>query len=145
MKYKEGKIGRTFVIKFEDGDDFNAELTALAKKEKVKTGFFVFLGSLRKASIVCGPKKPVIPPDPNWIKIDGAWEIFGTGSVFTSKAGPMVHIHTSMGKGKKTLTGCVRKDSSVFIVIEAMLVEIKGVKAEKAIDPVTGINMLKLG
>ena len=49
-----------------------------------------------------------------------------------------------MGKKKRVLTGCVRKDSKVFLVIEAIVFELKGVKATKEIDPATGLNLLKI-
>jgi predicted DNA-binding protein with PD1-like motif len=144
MKYSKGSIGRVYVVKFDDGEDLNIEMEKLVRKEKIKTGFFFFLGGLRQGDIVSGPKKPVIPPDPYWHSFDGAWEVFGSGSVFTGKQGPQVHIHTSMGKKKKALTGCVRKNSKVFITVEAVFYELKGVKAAKEIDEATGVNMLKI-
>ena len=49
-----------------------------------------------------------------------------------------------MGKKTKTLTGCIRKDSKVFLVIEAVVFELRGVKAAKEIDPGTGLNLLKI-
>jgi hypothetical protein len=68
----------------------------------------------------------------------------GIGTVFTNKKGPQIHIHASMGKKNKVITGCVRKDSKVFLVIEAIVFEIKGVKAVKDIDPETGLNLLRI-
>jgi predicted DNA-binding protein with PD1-like motif len=141
--YTSAKIGRTFVVRFENNDDFIKELENLVKKERIKTGFFVFLGGMRKGSIVCGPKKPITPPDPNWVSFKDAWEVFGTGSVFEGDGGPQIHIHTSAGKASKTLTGCLRKNAEVFITVEAFLMELKGIKARKEIDEKTGINMLK--
>ena len=72
------------------------------------------------------------------------WEVLGLGTVFSNKSGPQIHIHSAMGKKNKTLTGCVRKDSKVFIVIEAVIFELEGIKAEKDIDPQTGLNMLRI-
>lgn len=143
MIYTEAKIGRTFVIKFENNDDLMAELEKFIIKEKIKTGFFVFLGGMKKGDMVCGPKKPVIPPVPNWVSFKDSWEVFGTGSVFEGKTSPQIHIHTAMGKKTKTLTGCIRKNAEVFITVEAFFMELKGIKARKEIDEKTGINMLK--
>ncbi len=144
MKYTAGKIGRVFTLKFDNNDDFNIEILNFVKKEKISTAFFVFLGALKEGKIVAGPVKPVIPPDPKWLSFKDAWEVFGTGSVFSGAQGPQVHIHTSMGKGGKTMTGCVRKDTKIFITIEAMLIELKGMKAMKEMDAETGVNMLKI-
>jgi predicted DNA-binding protein with PD1-like motif len=144
MKYSKGTVGRTYTIKFDNNEDINLEIKKFAEKEKIKTAFFVFLGGLKEGKIVAGPKKPVIPPDPYWLSFKDAWEVFGTGSVFSGKQGIQVHIHTSMGKKKKAIAGCLRKDAKVFITMEAMLVEINGVKAVKELDETSGVNMLKI-
>ena len=144
MKHTTGKIKAVHLLKFENNDDFIAETEAFIKKKKIKTAFFVFLGGMKKGDIVSGPKKPVIPPDPSWNSFDNAWESFGVGSVFSGEDGkPQVHIHTSLGRGKRALVGCLRKNAKVFIVVEALMLELAGVNAVKGIDPATGINMLK--
>lgn len=146
MKYSEGKTGRIFVIKFDHGDDLNTELEKFIMKEKIKTAFFIFLGGVKSGKMVAGPKKAVMPPEPAWVDFSGGWEVFGTGSVFMdSEKKPCVHIHTSMGRSKKTLTGCIRKDSRVFGAVETVLYEVKGAKASKGIDAATGLKMLKIG
>lgn len=144
MKYTKGTIGRIFLLKFEDDDILLDELDRFARREKLKSATFVFLGALKKGHIVTGPKKPVIPPEPNWKKFRDGWEVMGIGTIFTNERGPQIHIHTSMGKKDKVITGCVRKNSKVFLVIEAIVFELKGVKATKAIDPKTGLNLLKI-
>ena len=145
MKYTKGKIKRVILAKFEDDDVVMDELVRLAKKERIKCACFVFLGALKKGYLVTGPKKPVIPPDPNWRTFKDGWEAMGIGTIFTNSKGPQVHIHASMGKKNKMLTGCVRKDSKVFLVIEAVIFELSGVKASKDIDPRTGLNLLQIG
>ena len=145
MKYSKGEIGRIFVLKFEDDDIILKELDKFARKEKIRAAAFIFLGALKKGDIVTGPKKPVIPPTPNWTKFKDGWEAMGIGTIFTNKKGPQIHIHTSMGKKDKVITGCVRKDSKVFLVIEALVFELKGVSATKEIDLRTGLNLLQIG
>lgn len=144
MKYSKGSIGRIFILKFEDDDIVINELDRFARQEGLKAATFVFLGALKKGDIVTGPKTPVIPPEPNWVKFKDGWEVMGIGTIFTNKKGPQIHIHTSMGKKDKVITGCVRKDSRVFLVIEAIVFELKDVKATKDIDPKTGLNLLKI-
>ena len=144
MKYTKGKIGRIFLVKFEDDDILTDKIAELARKEKIKAGVLVFLGALKKGKLVTGPKKPVIPPEPNWVSFKDGWEVMGIGTVFINSKGPQIHIHSAMGKKQKTLIGCVRKDSKVFLVIEAVLFELKGIKATKDIDPKTGLNLLKI-
>jgi uncharacterized protein len=144
MRYTKGTIGRVFVLKFEDDDILLNELTRLARKEKLKAATFVFIGALKKGDLVTGPKKPVIPPEANWVSFKDGWEVMGMGTIFTNRSGPQIHVHTSMGKKSRTLTGCIRKESKVFLVIEAIVYELKGIKASKEIDPKTGLNLLKI-
>lgn len=145
MKYSKGKIGRVFLVKFDNEDVLIDEIKRLCKKEKIKTASFMFLGALKQGDIVTGPKKAVIPPDPNWRKFEDGWEVMGIGSIFANKKNePQIHVHGSMGKADNVITGCVRGDAKVFIVIEAVILELKGVKAVKDIDPATTLNMLKI-
>ena len=144
MKYTKGSIGRIFVLKFDSGDVIIDEIDRFARRESVRAATMIFIGALKTGSLVTGPKKPVVPPEPNWVKFDGGWEVMGIGTIFTNRTGPQIHIHTSMGKSLKTLTGCVRKKSEVFLVIEAVVFELKGVKVTKAIDPKTGLNLLRI-
>ena len=99
---------------------------------------------MKKGDLVTGPKKPLIPPEPNKVAFKDGWEVMGIGTIFTNKSAPQIHIHGSMGKKQKTLIGCVRGKSKVFLVIEAVVFELKGVKAAKSIDPRTGLNLLKI-
>jgi len=145
MKYTKGKIGRVFLARFDNRDDFRQELEALSRKEKIRSAVLVFLGALKEGNLVTGPKKPVIPPQPNQVKFRDGWEVLGVGTIFSDKKNsPQLHLHASMGKKNKVLTGCVRDDSKVFLVIEAVIFELSGVKAAKGIDPRTGINLLRI-
>ena len=145
MKYTASKIGRTFVLKFDHNDDLLEEFERFIKKERVKAGFFIMLGAMRDGRVVAGPKKPEIPPKPKWKSYTGAWEIAGTGSVFPDKKNKKhIHLHASFGKGKNTLTGCVRGKSKVFLVVEAFVIELKSVKAAKEFDAKTGLSLLKI-
>ena len=144
MQYTKGTIGRIFLVKFENNDIFIPNLSSLAKKEKIKAATLIFIGALREGDLVTGPKKPVIPPQPNKMVFKDGWEVMGIGTLFTNSKGPQIHIHASMGKKNKVLTGCVRGNSKVFLVIEAIVLELKGIRAQKDIDPATGLNLLKI-
>lgn len=144
MEYTKGSIGRVFLVKFQDDDVLIDNLILLAKKEKIKAATMVFIGALKKGDLVTGPKKPVIPPEPNKVAFKDGWEVMGIGTIFTNSKGPQLHIHASMGKKNKVLTGCLRGKSKVFLVIEAIIMELKGVKASKDIDPKTGLNLLRI-
>ena len=144
MKYTKGTIGRLFLLKFDDGDILLDEIDAFARREKLRAASITFIGALKKGDVVTGPKKSVIPPIPNWTHFEDGWEVMGIGTIVANSKGPQIHIHTAMGKKLKTLTGCVRKKTSVFLVLEALVLELKGVKASKEIDPKTGLNLLRV-
>lgn len=144
MKYTKGTIGRIFVLKFDGDDELLEELAQFVRKERVKTATMMFLGALKRGNLVTGPKKPIIPPLPNKVLFKDGWEVLGIGTIFTNSSGPQIHIHGSMGKAHKALTGCIRNKSKVFLVIEAIVFELKGVKATKSIDPKTGLNLLRI-
>jgi predicted DNA-binding protein with PD1-like motif len=145
MRSTEGKIGRVFVLRFEDGDIVLKELERFCRREKVKSGVCMFIGALREGDLAAGPKRPVIPPEPNWVGFRDGWETLGIATVFPGRKGPQLHVHAAMGRKSRVLTGCVRKESSVFLVLEAVLMEIRGCKASKDVDPRTGINALSVG
>ncbi len=144
MKYSKGTIGRVFLLKFEDNDVLIDNLSHLAKKERIKAATLIFIGALKQGDLVTGPKQPVIPPQPNKLTFKDGWEVMGIGTIFTNSKGPQIHIHASMGKKNRVLTGCVRGKSKAFLVIEAIVIELKEVKASKDIDPKTGLNLLKI-
>lgn len=144
MEYTKGSIGRIFLLKFNNRDIVIKEISDFVKKEKLKAATIIFLGALKQGSLVAGPKKPVIPPEPNWAHFNDAWETMGIGTIFVNKKGPQIHLHTAMGKKNKTLVGCLRGDANVFLVIEAVIFELKGIKASKQIDVKTGLNMLMI-
>jgi predicted DNA-binding protein with PD1-like motif len=143
MEYAAAKPGRVFLLKFSDNDVLIRELERFAKAARVKNAVLLFLGALRKGTLVAGPRKPRIPPQPNRINFKDGWEVLGAGTIFSNRSGPQVHIHAAMGRKNKVLTGCIRQDAGVFIVIECVVWELTGIKTTKRLDPATGINLLK--
>ncbi|MFH1593884.1 MAG: DUF296 domain-containing protein [Candidatus Omnitrophota bacterium] len=144
MKYTKGSIGRVFVLKFDHKDVLLDELTSFIKRERLRSATMIFIGALKKGDLVTGPKKPVLPPLPNKVTFNDAWEVLGVGTIFKSAKGPQIHLHSAMGKKLKTLTGCIRGKTEVFLVIEAIVFELRGVKAVKQFDAKTGLNLLKI-
>lgn len=145
MHYKQGSYGRVFVLKFEDQDDLLEEIKTVAFQEKIKVGTIMLLGGIRSAGVVSGPKEAVIPPDPMWARFSDAREVVGIGTLFWKGDEPVIHLHGAIGRGQETLIGCIRKDSSVYLVIEAVITEILGIDAHKTLNAKTGIAMLEFG
>ncbi len=144
MQYTQGSLGRIFVMRFEPGELLNETIQKFVVTKRIKTGLMVFLGALERGDLVSGPKKAVVPPVPNWVHFRDGWEVMGIASIFSGSQGSSIHIHSSLGKNEKVLTGCIRKNAKVFIVLEAVLFELRGVSARKELNPETGLTLLEI-
>ena len=142
MKYSEGRMGRVFVVKIEDGDNLVESIKELARKEQVNSAAVFMVGALRQAEIVVGPVEPVLPPDPVWKGFDDAREIIGIGTLFKDGDDPNMHLHIGAGRGDVALVGCLRNNGKAYILVEVIILEITGTDAVRSIDPETGLKML---
>jgi predicted DNA-binding protein with PD1-like motif len=144
MKYQVGKTGRIIVARFEDKEDVLGNLVNIAKKEKIKAGIFYIVGGMREGRIVVGPEEDKIPPKPVWKQLGESHEVVGVGTIFWDKKAPKIHFHGAFGKKDMVKIGCLREKSETFLVLETIIIEIKGIKARREFDPVSGLTLLKL-
>ncbi len=142
MEYDEGKIGRIFLLRFDDGEDFVDLIHSFVKEKEIRTGHIHILGAFLASEIVTGPRKPVLPPEPTWTSFSEAWEVLGFGTVLWENDQPKIHLHVALGKGEKTLLGCVRKRTEVFLTVEAVITEITDIKARKKFNEKLGLSLL---
>jgi predicted DNA-binding protein with PD1-like motif len=85
-----------------------------------------------------------LPPVPVWRELRESHETFGIGTIFWRGDEPMIHFHGTYGKWDNVKTGCLRESANTFIVMEAIIVEIRGVKAIRDLDPASNMVLLKL-
>ena len=142
MDYRSGTVGRVFAVRFDEGDDFLAELTSLIVKENIRSGWFHVIGGLREAGVVTGPKKPVMPPEPVWAELNTVRETLGTGTIFWDGDEPKSHLHAALGHHGDTLTACVRKGTKVYLVLEVFITETEGINASRPWYEKGGFNRL---
>ncbi len=142
MEYRTGKVGRVIVIRFDHEDDFLKDLLHVIKKEKIFSGWFQILGGMKKADVVIGPKKPVMPPEPIWHEVQEARETLGLGTIFWEGEEPKIHLHAAMGDHGNTLTCCVRKGTLVYLILEVIICEIEGLNADRPWFEEGGFNKL---
>lgn len=131
MEYQAGKTGRVFYVRFDNGEDLHEGIRDLVTRENIRCAWFQIFGGLRQAGVVTGPKEPVMPPEPVWREVADTREVLGMGSVFWDDEQPLIHLHAAMGHHGDTLTGCVRRDSQVYLVIELMLIEVTGIEVTR--------------
>jgi predicted DNA-binding protein with PD1-like motif len=144
MRYKAGKVGRVVLARFDHGEQVVPALAGLCEKEGISSGWFFLFGAIRNGRLVAGPREASLPPDPVWQEFTEPFEIVGMGSIAVSGGSPSIHLHSSLGRGKEVLTGCIRKEGEVFIVVEAMVLEILGVRATRSPDERSGLELLTL-
>lgn len=142
MKYSSGSAGRIFFIRFDHGDDVITLLSDLAIKEKISLASVNILGAIQEGAIVAGPKVPVLPPEANLVNFNDGREVLGFGTITSRDGNPRIHLHGAFGSKKSSLTGCLRKNSKVFITLEAVVTEITGICVDRKVDEASGIDLI---
>ncbi|MBI4687656.1 MAG: DNA-binding protein [Nitrospirae bacterium] len=144
MKYQIGETGRVVVARFEDGDNILQGLSEIAKKEDIKAAVFHLIGGIKGGRFVVGPEKETMPPVPMWRELTESHEVIGSGTIFWQETEPKVHFHGTYVKRDNVKAGCLREKSETFLVLEAVIIEIKGVNAVRELDPKSNMVLLKL-
>ncbi|WP_292370351.1 PPC domain-containing DNA-binding protein [Methanoregula sp. UBA64] len=141
MQYSEGRIGRVFVLRIDDGEDFLGVTREFVKTHAVTAGTILYLGALRQAKMVTGPEEAVFPPDPHFVMFEGGWEMVGIGTITMEDGSPAIHFHTSVGRAGHALTGCLREKAVTYIVAEAVILEFSGISIVRQFDEKTQVNL----
>jgi len=145
MKATEGRVGRVFVLRLEDGDVVPECIERFAREQGVVVGHAVLIGGIGGGEVVVGPRDShAMPPEPMLLPIDGAHEVAAVGVLAPDEAGkPVLHIHGALGRSGSTLTGCLRAGVDTWLVGEVVLTEILGAQAARLPDPATGFRLLQ--
>lgn len=145
MKYQVGEVGRVILARFEDGEEILKNLANIVTKEKIKASIFYLLGGIIDARIVVGPVDDTAHlPEPAWREIIKSHETLGLGTIFWYRDEPRIHFHGAYGKFDSVKAGCLREKGKTFIVMEAVIIEIKGVNAVRDLDSMTNMVLLSL-
>jgi len=139
MQYSEGRLGRIFVLRIDDGEDFLAVTRDFIKDKAVQAGTLLFLGALRQGRMVTGPEELAIPPEPHYVMFEGGWEMVGMGTIYPGEDGPSIHYHASVGRAGHALTGCLREKAVTYIVAEVIVLEFTGLDIRRRPDEKTGL------
>jgi len=146
MKVSEGRIGRVFVIRLEDGDVVPECIEKFAEDKGISVGQVVLVGGIGSGEVVVGPRRSdEMPPEPVLLPVDGAHEVAGVGVLAPDEDGkPVLHIHGALGRSGKTLTGCLRPGVTTWLVAEAVIYEILDVKATRVYDKDSEFKLLEV-
>ena len=145
MKACEGRIGRVFVIRLEDGDVVPECIERFAAENRVSVGQAILVGGIGGGDVVVGPRRSEErPPEPMLLPIDGAHEVAGVGVLAPGEDGkPILHIHAALGRAGQTMTGCLRHGVTTWLVGEVILYEILGTKVVRIQDKQSGFELLE--
>jgi len=146
MKASEGRVGRMFVIRLEDGDIIPECIERFAEINKISVGQVVMIGGIGEGQVVVGPRRSnEMPPEPMLVPIDGVHELMGVGVIAPDKTGkPVLHVHGSLGRSGKSTTGCLRPGVTTWTVVEAIILEILGTSAVRDLDEKTHFELLQV-
>ena len=133
MKSSEGRIGRVFVIRLDDGNVIPECIERFAAARGVSTGYALMVGGVGSGEVVVGPRdSAAMPPDPMALPLDGAHEVSGVGILAPGADGkPALHMHAALGRAGRTMTGCLRKGVKTWLLGEAILVEVTGAEVRR--------------
>ena len=143
MEYAQGRMGRVFAARLEDGEQPYEAIEGLAQQEAVEAAFVLVVGGARAGKVVVGPKETHGPVEPVLKEFDDAREMVAVGTVFASDEGPSLHLHAAFGRGDETLVGCPRYGLSTYLVLEVFIVEVLGLTASRELDPESGLKLLR--
>ena len=145
MKASEGRIGRVFVIRLEDGDVIPECIEAFAQQQGISVAQVIMVGGIGGGQVVVGPRRSdQLPPEPVLLPVDGAHEVAAVGVLAPAENDkPVLHIHAALGRSGGTLTGCLRPGVTTWLVGEVILLEILGAAARRIRDQATGFALLE--
>ena len=76
MKSTEGKIGRVFMLRLEDGDIVPDCIEKFTAENSIKCGHVILVGGIGGGQVVTGPRKTdEMPPDPLFLPVDDYTDI----------------------------------------------------------------------
>lgn len=147
MKATEGKLGRVFVIRLEDGDKIPDCIESFAEDNGISCGHVIMVGGVGSGQVVSGPRySDRMPPDAMLLPVDGAHEVMGVGVLAPKENGqPILHIHGALGRSGQTLMGCLRPGVNTWLIGEVIIYEITGIKATRVMDKKSGFDLLEIG
>ena len=145
MKASEGRIGRVFVIRLEDGDVVPQCIERFAAERGISIAHAILIGGIGGGQVVVGPRRSEgMPPEPMLLPVDGAHEVVGVGVLAPGEGDrPVLHVHAALGRSGGTLTGCLRPGVTTWLVGEVILHEIVGAQARRIKDDACGFALLQ--
>ena len=129
MKYTEMRTGRIFVLSLDPGEIIREEVESFSLEHEINYATVSVVGGVDKGSVlVVGPEYPIkgeIVPLTH--ELEAPSEVTGFGTIFPDLSGnPIFHMHGSVGREGKSITGCFNKNVVAWLVTEVVITELVG-------------------
>jgi predicted DNA-binding protein with PD1-like motif len=147
MQFGEGKLGRVFVLRLEDGERLPDAVEDFARQKEIRSAMVMYLGGADDGSrVIVGPEAgrqdDAIVPVVYMLK--GIQEALAVGTLFPGESGePVLHMHAATGRDGGATVGCTRAGLNVWLVGEVVLFEILGTEGERKKDSRAGFQLLQ--
>jgi len=126
MKLLESKLGRIVFAQLSEGEDLLETITLAAEKSQITAGFFILIGTLKKANLGFYHKGKY-----KTIKIPSPIEIVSCmGNISVKENKPFIHAHISVSNekgevmGGHLMSGCTIAAAGELVLIEAVNVKL---------------------
>ncbi len=146
MQYAEGKLGRIFTLRLEEGDRLPETIEDFAQAHNISSAMAIYIGGADDGSrLVVGPEPnrgdAVIPMVHT---LQGIQEVLAVGAIFPDESGkPVLHMHAATGREGNATVGCSRAGVKVWLVGEVIILEILGTGGARKVDAHTGFHLLQ--
>ena len=147
MHFTEGKLGRIFILRMQDGDNLPDFLEIFAAEKEITSAICFFLGGAKESGkVVVGPENSnEAPLNPLIRVLNGIHEVCGIGTIFEDeKKKPKLHMHASFGRDNNSITGCIRMGITIWEIGEVILLEISNASAIRVMDQKKGFEFLEI-
>lgn len=144
MQAAEGRLGRVFVLRLEDGDRVPDVIEQFAAQQGVTRALCAMLGGVGGGTLVVGPEDGAAAAIVPMLKaIAGVHEVAALGTLFPDATGaPRLHMHLAGGRGDDTVVGCCRRGVDIWKLAEVVLLELLDVPMTRRVDPTFGFEVL---
>jgi uncharacterized protein len=140
-------VGRVFVLRLETGEMIHEVLEKFSRDNGIYYATLSIVGGVDKGSkMVSGPTLPITSRIVPYIHtIDSESEVTGFGTIIPDEEGnPVMHMHGSVGREGGSSTGCFRAGMIAWLVLEVVVIELKGKGPVRKKDPITGFKVLEI-
>lgn len=140
MKVTEGKIGRVFVLRFDDGDVVPECIEKFAADAGIAAAHVSFSGGLTGGEIAAGTDSPyAVPFHPCAVKVAESRSAAFTGILAIDAVGtPHLTLAGALGYKDGTFAGNIGAGAKVWLSAEAVVYEIVSADCRRELDESTG-------